>query len=87
MILRFGLYGREPMTLVQIGKIYNTSHELVRQWEQKAFKKIRMNIQPSEFVEYMQNSKDTIRRLNEYRNNPYNNEFEVEPGFNKSRRK
>jgi len=40
--LRFGLSGREPMTLKQIGEIMGLSRERVRQIENQALKKLRM---------------------------------------------
>ncbi|MCD1147832.1 sigma-70 family RNA polymerase sigma factor [Peptoniphilus sp. KCTC 25270] len=41
IIKRFGLNGQEPMTLEEIGEIYNLTRERVRQIESKALKKLR----------------------------------------------
>lgn len=39
--LRFGLSGNQPMTLVEVSKIFNLTRERIRQLEYKAIKKLR----------------------------------------------
>ena len=41
IIKRFGLNGQEPMTLEEIGEIYNVTRERIRQIESKALRKLR----------------------------------------------
>lgn len=41
IIKRFGLNGQEPMTLEEIGEIYNLTRERIRQIESKALRKLR----------------------------------------------
>ena len=39
--MRFGLNGKTPMTLDEVGKVFNVTHERVRQIESKALQKLR----------------------------------------------
>ena len=39
--MRFGLYGNEPMTLEEVGKIFSVTRERIRQIESKAIRKMR----------------------------------------------
>ena len=41
IILRFGLYGVEPKSLEEVGKIFNLTRERIRQIERKALRKLR----------------------------------------------
>ena len=43
LILRYGLNGNDPMTLDEVGKIYNVTRERIRQKESKAISKIVNN--------------------------------------------
>ena len=38
---RFGLYGEEPKSLEEIGKIFGVTRERIRQIESKAIRKLR----------------------------------------------
>ena len=39
--MRFGLYGNKPMTLEEVGKIFDVTRERIRQIESKAIRKLR----------------------------------------------
>ena len=39
--MRFGLDGKEPMTLEEIGEVYELTRERIRQIEAKALRKLR----------------------------------------------
>ncbi len=41
IILRFGLRGREPMTLAQVGELFGVTPERIRQIEGKALRRLR----------------------------------------------
>ena len=56
LILRYGLDDRQPMTLEQIGKKYNCSHEWIRQLEKRILQKIRNSEHVKELAVYIQSS-------------------------------
>ncbi len=41
LLLRYGLAGRDPLTLVEIGELFNLTRERVRQLQEKALDKLR----------------------------------------------
>lgn len=54
--LRFGLGGKEPQTLEEIGSVYNITRNRVRQIEDKALRKLRHPIRARELKPYIQSS-------------------------------
>lgn len=67
LVLRYGLNGREPMSLVEIGKIYNLTRERIRQIEGKALIKIRRSSYIIEFADYMESPDVAIENIKEFR--------------------
>lgn len=68
LMLRFGFNDREPMTLLEIGEIFNVSRERVRQIEAKALIKIRNSRHVKKLVEYMQDPDEAIKNIKDFRN-------------------
>ena len=66
ILLRFG-FNDTPMTLVEIGNIYNISGERVRQIEASALMKLRKYKNITDFAEYMENPKEAINNIEIYR--------------------
>ena len=66
ILLRFG-FNNTPMTLVEIGNIYNISGERVRQIEASALMKLRKYKNITDFAEYMENPKEAINNIEIYR--------------------
>lgn len=52
LIRRFGLNGKEPMTLEEIGDIYNVTRERIRQIEAKTLGKLRHSTKSKKLKEY-----------------------------------
>ena len=67
LILRYGLDGKEPMTLVEIGKIYNLTRERVRQIESNALKKIRKSNFVKRLVDYTESPTKSLLNIEMYR--------------------
>ncbi len=61
--LRYGFDGNTPMTLEEIGKMYNISRERVRQIESNAFKRLITTKKIFKFVDYMDSPKDAFENL------------------------
>lgn len=55
LILRYGLNGKVPMKLDKIGKIFNVTHEFIRQIEAKALKDLFKNSEIRNLIVYLQN--------------------------------
>jgi len=47
LVMRFGIFGAEELTLQQIGEIFSVSKQYVEQAEKKALEKLRKNIRKS----------------------------------------
>ena len=60
LILRFGLDGRKPMTLVEVGEVFNVTRERIRQIEKNALKKLK---HPSN-AKYLLDSVEKARKIN-----------------------
>jgi RNA polymerase primary sigma factor len=43
IIMRYGIGGTEPMTLEQVGEVFQLTRERIRQIEAKALRKLRNN--------------------------------------------
>lgn len=67
LILRFGLYGVEPMSLSEVGEKFEITRERVRQIESKALMKIRMSGHVKILAEYMQNPDKSLKQIEEFR--------------------
>ena len=67
LILRYGLSGKEPMTLEDISKIYNVSRERIRQIEAKAIQKIRSSKYIKEFAIYSVQPDEAIKNIEKYK--------------------
>ncbi len=63
LMLRFGLYDKEPMTLEAIGQMFGYTRERIRQIESCAIKKIRGLKYISSFAEYMDNPMKSLKQL------------------------
>lgn len=66
ILLRFG-FNNTPMTLGEIGNIYNITGERVRQIEASALMKLRKYKNITDFAEYMENPKEAINNIEIYR--------------------
>ena len=77
LMYRYGFYDGSPMTLEEIGKIYNITRERVRQVESRALMKIRRSRYVKEFAVFTQNPEESKARIEEFREkyreskNPY----------------
>ena len=67
LIYRFGLDENEPLTLEQVGKIYNLTRERIRQIEKKAIHKIRKSKYIKSFALYTNNPSESLNRINIFR--------------------
>lgn len=51
--MRFGIDNEKPMTLEEIGKVFNVTRERIRQIEEKAMRKLRSPIRSKKLAEYL----------------------------------
>ena len=85
ILLRFG-FNNTPMTLVEIGNIYNISGERVRQIEASALMKLRKYKNITDFAGYMENPKEAINNIEIYRKE-YRNSGRITKSFLKDVRR
>ena len=57
LFLRFGIGGKEALTLDEIGKIFNVTRERIRQIESKALRKLRLNPKIASYRKEFNNEK------------------------------
>ena len=67
----FGLDGREPITLEEIGEIFHLTRERIRQIETKAIQKIRRSAYIKEFAQYMDHPDQALYNILKTRKNVY----------------
>ncbi len=65
--MRFGLDGTTPMTLEEIGAVYNITRERVRQVETRAIRKLRNSRYIKDFAVYMDDPKEALENIGAYR--------------------
>ena len=65
--LNFGFDGDDPISLAEIGRMYNISRQRVSKIEENALIKIRMSSRIGEFVDYMQNPDKALESINNFR--------------------
>ena len=85
ILLRFG-FNNTPMTLGEIGNIYNITGERVRQIEASALMKLRKYKNITDFAEYMENPKEAINNIEIYRKK-YKNSGSITKSFLKDVRR
>lgn len=85
ILLRFG-FNNTPMTLGEIGNIYNITGERVRQIEASALMKLRKYKNITDFAEYMENPKEAINNIEIYRKE-YRNSGKITKSFLKDVRR
>ena len=71
LALRFGFGNQKPLTLKEIGKIYNLTRERIRQIESNALNKIRKTKYIDRFATYMQNPEKALAHIQESRKLPF----------------
>ena len=67
LVLRFGLDGRNPMTLREVGEKINVTRERVRQIESKAIMKIRRSSHVESLAILMQNPDKALKNIENFR--------------------
>lgn len=68
--MRFGLDGKESLSLAKIGEKYGVGRERIRQNEEAALKKIRESDYIEYFADYMQDPVETLEKLKKFKENP-----------------
>ena len=85
ILLRFG-FNNTPMTLGEIGNIYNISRQRVNQIEASALMKLRKYKNITDFAGYMENPKEAINNIEIYRKE-YRNSGKITKSFLKDVRR
>ena len=85
ILLRFG-FNDTPMTLGEIGNIYNISKQRISQIEASALMKLRKYKNITDFAEYMENPKEAINNIEIYRKE-YRNSGRITKSFLKEVRR
>lgn len=85
ILLRFG-FNNTPMTLGEIGNIYNISRQRVNQIEASALMKLRKYKNITDFAGYMENPKEAINNIEIYRKE-YRNSGRITKSFLKNVRR
>lgn len=85
ILLRFG-FNNTPMTLGEIGNIYNISRQRVNQIEASALMKLRKYKNITDFAGYMENPKEAINNIEIYRKE-YRNSGRITKSFLKDVRR
>lgn len=67
LTLRFGLDGKDPMTLEEVGRYYNLTRERVRQLEAKAMRKLRCSPKVKELASFLPFQQKALSNLEEFR--------------------
>ncbi len=67
LMKRFGFDDKSPMTLEEVGNIYNISRERVRQLEEKAIMKIRRSKHIKELAVYMDHPEKSLQNIEKFR--------------------
>lgn len=66
LVLRYGLNGEEPKTLLEIGKIYGVTREHIRQVEAKVLNKIRKSKRIKDFAELTDNPEKALKTISSF---------------------
>jgi RNA polymerase primary sigma factor len=54
IIMRYGIGGTEPMTLEQVGEVFQLTRERIRQIEAKALRKMKHNPEIQKLRDYLE---------------------------------
>ena len=73
LLLRYGFTTGTPITLDEIGKMYNLTRERVRQIENKALKRLRLNEHIKELAIFTENASESKSNIDEFRKDYYDN--------------
>lgn len=65
--LRYGFDNKEPMTLIEIGQLFNLTRERIRQIEAAAIRKIRKSDKIKSYANYMDNEIKALEQLEIYK--------------------
>ena len=67
LMMRYGFYNQEPMTLEEIGNIYHVTRERIRQLEAKALMKLRRSRQVKEMADYTLYPEASLQNIEEFK--------------------
>ncbi len=65
--LRYGINTEKPLTLEEIGDLYNVTRERIRQIEAQAFKKLRRSRYIKGFADYMDHPNEALEQISKFR--------------------